>query len=155
MFVIGLRRDYSKVTNAQKLQPNRHNVSSFLEMKTGNWKIDVILGHTPSTYILYYCINDTAILSIMYWQIGFSTLAYFSILAYWLMLSVLNTTLNKDYSILFYSILYECILTAFHCDVLEKYIQRKLQCITKQCFILFKIHLLPPSPRVITMVHIS
>ena len=27
------------------------------------------------------------------------------ILAYWLMLSVLNTTLNKDYSILFYSIL--------------------------------------------------
>ena len=32
------------------------------------------------------------------------------ILAYWLMLSVLNTTLNKDYSILFYSILFYSIL---------------------------------------------
>ena len=60
-------------------------------------------------YIMMYNHNVVLILSVYFIVCSFLHCICFEplcrILTYWLMLSVLNTTLNKDYSILFYSIL--------------------------------------------------
>ena len=59
---------------------------------------------------MMYNHNVVLIFSVYFIACTFLHCIYFAplcrILAYWLMLSVLNTTLNKDYSILLYSILF-------------------------------------------------
>ena len=69
----------------------------------------IMLGPSLLLYILYILLYISAL------YIFCTCMSYMCILAYWLMLSVLNTTLNKDYSILFYSLaLLKKIRTTLH-----------------------------------------
>ena len=56
-----------------------------------------------SLYVVYMCVYSTHVCIYLHFYLSFTS-------HFWLMLSVLNTTLNKAYSILFYSNLFYCII---------------------------------------------
>ena len=78
---------------------------------------------------MMYNHNAVPILSVYFIACTFLHCIYFAplcrILAYWLMLSVLNTTLNKDHSTLFYSILFYSIL--FYSNIVSHWLGTNLE----------------------------